>query len=145
MRSLHLAHPLNWVASVSSMLFVMVHAIDLLLPSFLLPPILVHHCLDGWSASTGCVANLLSACYEHPALSLPCTHHRFFQSFHSIFYIYHPSIYLRCANAATLTSLNSTQSSSCVVLSLPMSCVASAYVLQVKNCSIDYHPPSAPV
>ena len=90
---------------------------------------LSHHCLDGWSAGTGCVVFHLAISSLLPAH----THDRFSQSFHFIKYIHLPSIYFRPATASTSNSSNSSDSSHCVVLGVLISRVPCTPSLRVKN------------
>ena len=94
---------------------------------------LSHHCLDGWSAGTGCAAFHLSISSLLPAISSARTHDRFSQSFHLIKYNHLPSICFRPATASTLNSSNSSDLTSCAVLNLLISRVPCTPSLRVKN------------
>ena len=86
-------------------------------PSFF-PPHLFDHCLNWWSAGTGCAALHLSTTFLHPAISSSRTHDHFYKSFHLIKFIHLPSIYVR---PTTVSTSNSSNSSSGLVLGIPIS------------------------
>jgi len=94
---------------------------------------LSHHCLDGWSAGTGCAAFHLSISSLLPAISSARTHDCFSQSFHLIKFIHLPSIYFRPATASTSNSSNPSDSSSCTVLGVLLSRVPCTPSLRVNN------------
>ena len=94
---------------------------------------LSHHCLDGWSAGTGCAAFPLSTSSFHPAISSSCTQDYFSQSFHLPKYMNRHSIYFWPATAPTSHSSTSSDCCSCIVLGLSISRVPSTAPMRVKN------------
>jgi len=103
------------------------------LPSFVPPPPHhSHHCLDGWSASTGCARFHLSTTSLNPFIISARTPDHFSQSFHLIKYIQLPSIYFWPATVATSNSSKYSNYFSAVVFCIPVSHVTCTPLLRVK-------------